>query len=350
MSITKVLYANITPMTSVQLAGIITDETGSGFLVFGTSPAISSPWINELRDTAGVKILGLIATASAVNWVGVQNSVTGTAPRVIFSGTDTNIPGVLATTGTGRLFARYVSVNYELACIDLAQVITNKTFAAASGNTIDASLLTSGTVPIARIPLGSSSSTVCVGDDARLSDARTPTAHTHAAADTTSGVFAEARLGSGTGTATKVLRGDSTWRPIGLSVCFHALSSSQATWTDMPSAATLLGGHHRHIAKADLTGYTQCRLHVNKMGTAGASGSKLILRYGTSFGTTAASFTTDAGTSEVSCAINATDTFVSSSWIDLASGAKADVFLAIVGSGGDGAIDPQYGAIRAEFR
>ena len=42
-----------------------------------------------------------------------------------------------------------------------------------------ASVITSGTLDIARIPTGTSSSTVCVGNDARLSDARTPTSHAH---------------------------------------------------------------------------------------------------------------------------------------------------------------------------
>lgn len=41
----------------------------------------------------------------------------------------------------------------------------------------NASQLTAGTLPFARIPVGSTSTTVCVGNDARLSDSRTPTAH-----------------------------------------------------------------------------------------------------------------------------------------------------------------------------
>ena len=51
-------------------------------------------------------------------------------------------------------------------------------------HTHSASAITSGTLDIARIPTGTDSSTVCIGDDARLSDARTPTSHaaSHAAA------------------------------------------------------------------------------------------------------------------------------------------------------------------------
>lgn len=44
---------------------------------------------------------------------------------------------------------------------------------------LPASVITSGTLDIARIPTGSTSSTVCIGNDARLSDARTPTSHAH---------------------------------------------------------------------------------------------------------------------------------------------------------------------------
>jgi hypothetical protein len=47
---------------------------------------------------------------------------------------------------------------------------------ATSGSASD---LTTGTVGIARIPTGTSNTTVCIGDDSRLSDARTPTSHTH---------------------------------------------------------------------------------------------------------------------------------------------------------------------------
>lgn len=47
----------------------------------------------------------------------------------------------------------------------------------------DAGDITTGTVAYARLPVGSTASTVCAGDDARLSDARTPTSHTHVMAN-----------------------------------------------------------------------------------------------------------------------------------------------------------------------
>ena len=69
---------------------------------------------------------------------------------------------------------------YETTVTDALQVLDsaidgiayNLKPLATSGSASD---LTSGTVPIARIPTGSTSSTVCLGSDARLSDARTPT-------------------------------------------------------------------------------------------------------------------------------------------------------------------------------
>lgn len=121
------------------------------------------------------------------------------------------------------------------------------------------------------------------------------------------------------------------------------------SWSNMPSAVTFLLGTHRHVVKADLANFTQARLIVNKQATAGAASSKLILRYRTTFSTTVGDYS-DIGTSEVSVAVNVTNTVLDSGWVDLASGAKADVFIAVAGSGGDGAIDPAFGVISAQFK
>lgn len=105
---------------------------------------------------------------------------------------------------------------------------------------------------------GSTSSTLCVGNDSRLSDARTPTAHktshatggsdaltaadigaaaaghTHSAADITSGTIATARLGSGTANSTTFLRGDGAWS----SVTASGSTVHEFTRTSAPSGAT----------------------------------------------------------------------------------------------------------------
>lgn len=49
--------------------------------------------------------------------------------------------------------------------------------AAATSHTHNASDVNAGTLGIAQVPTGSTSTTVCIGDDSRLSNARTPSAH-----------------------------------------------------------------------------------------------------------------------------------------------------------------------------
>jgi hypothetical protein len=63
--------------TSAELAGVISDETGSGVLVFGTSPVIATPTISASASAAGVT-LARTATASAQG----ASSIAGTAVTV----------------------------------------------------------------------------------------------------------------------------------------------------------------------------------------------------------------------------------------------------------------------------
>jgi hypothetical protein len=122
-----------------------------------------------------------------------------------------------------------------------------------------------------------------------------------------------------------------------------------STWTNMPLALTFWSGSYRHITKVDLTNYTQVRLVVNKQATAGDTASKLILRYLDSFNTAAGNYL-DIGLSEVSVAVNTTNTVLASNWINLVAGAKADIFLSLIGSGGNGVLDPAFGQISAQFK
>ena len=126
-------------------------------------------------------------------------------------------------------------------------------------------------------------------------------------------------------------------------------ASSAVTWSNMPAAATLFTGSTSYIQKADLTNYTECRLLVNKTSTSGSTNSILRLEYATAYTQTAASYI-QIGTTALSVAINVTNQYLVSGWTPLVSGAKADVFLTIIGSGGDSFADPIFGHIVAEFR
>lgn len=90
--------------TSAQLAGIISDETGSGALVFGTSPTLTTPRFADLgfiADANGNELIVMDTVASAVNEIKVANAATGSAPEIAAQGGDTNISLQLTPKGTG---------------------------------------------------------------------------------------------------------------------------------------------------------------------------------------------------------------------------------------------------------
>jgi hypothetical protein len=123
------------------------------------------------------------------------------------------------------------------------------------------------------------------------------------------------------------------------------------TWSNMPNTLQFFDSSSAYVTQIDLTAYNQVRLIVNKQGTAGATGSKLLLRYQA---TTGSPFTESSylaiGTSEVSVAVDTTNNILTSSWTNLASGAIGDVWVALMGIDGDTTADPVFGNIYAEFR
>ena len=127
-------------------------------------------------------------------------------------------------------------------------------------------------------PAGSGSETFCAGNDSRLSDARTPTAHKTShqdggsdevaldASQITTGVLNHARLGTGGGGSTKYLREDATWQTIaggGDVVGANNLS-------DVGSAATSFG-NIKQAATTTVTG-------VVELATDGESAANLAVQ------------------------------------------------------------------------
>ncbi len=94
--------------TSAQLASVISDETGTGSLVFGTSPTLvtpnlGTPKVAQLNDaTHNTGVLGLSGVAGAVDYLTLTNSATGSPGTVQIgaSGTDSGITLELLAKGT----------------------------------------------------------------------------------------------------------------------------------------------------------------------------------------------------------------------------------------------------------
>lgn len=98
-----------------------------------------------------------------------------------------------------------------LTSTDVGAVPTARTVTAGTGLTGGGDLSANRTLAVT---YGTTAGTAAQGNDARLSDARTPLAHTHPAADVTSGVFSPDRLGTGTRDGSRFLRDDGTWQGV----------------------------------------------------------------------------------------------------------------------------------------
>jgi hypothetical protein len=133
--------------------------------------------------------------------------------------------GFLASSGTASAstYLRGDQSWSAIAASDVGAVPTSRNVSTSTGLTGGGDLSADRTLSVL---YGTTSGTAAAGNDARLSDARTPTAHktSHesggsdelalAANQITSGTVATARLGSGTASANTFLRGDQTYQPV----------------------------------------------------------------------------------------------------------------------------------------
>ena len=120
--------------------------------------------------------------------------------------------------------------------------------------------------------------------------------------------------------------------------------SAGVTWTDMPAALTEFNAVTVLRTRKDLTRFTQVRVLVNNQ-TVGASGAEIRGQYSLN----ESSWDYLDGSSGPGANVGTTGVR-SSAWVSLATAAKADVFLRIIGIDGDGAADPVFGLIALEFR
>lgn len=144
-----------------------------------------------------------------------------------------------------------------------------------------------------------------------------------------------------------------TYRP--MCVTFWAAGSAAVTLTNLTPGDSLtpVTGVTINVKLVDLTGYRQVRLVVHRNSGTCGNGTTATLKYYTALSATEANYLT-IGTSAVSVLVDNTvgaRPFVAvSSWIDLAAGARADVYITPIFSGGDGASDPTFGYVEAQFR
>jgi hypothetical protein len=124
-----------------------------------------------------------------------------------------------------------------------------------------------------------------------------------------------------------------------------AFNMETVTWTAQPAALTELFGLNDRRGFYDLTQFTQARLVAN-VEAAGFTGATLRAEFSTTDGGTYAALDNTTGPNVL---IDATGTIVGS-WATLTGAALAAVFLRISGVGGDGAANPQIGALRLQFR
>ncbi len=119
--------------------------------------------------------------------------------------------------------------------------------------------------------------------------------------------------------------------------------------TNMTLALGFFAGSTAYITYADLSRFTGVALYINKTATAGAAASRLFLRYKNVYDATAANWTLDINSTPITYAVNTTNTIIQSGFKPLADGAKSEVYLALMGQGGDGVLDPAFGLITAQF-
>ncbi len=130
-----------------------------------------------------------------------------------------------AATVTTALAGKQPLASDLTAIAALSTTTFGRSLLELSDSTALAAALSLGTAATRNVPgSGNAGATEAVlGSDSRLSDARTPTAHAHSAADLTSGTIPSARYGAGTipvdainatgatGDGSKALRDDGTW-------------------------------------------------------------------------------------------------------------------------------------------
>ena len=134
--------------SSANLAAAVTDETGSGALVFATSPTLVTPALGTpssavLTNATGLPNAGLVNSALTINGntvsLGGSTTVTATATNALTIGT-----GLTGTSYNGSS-AVTVAIDSTVATLSGTQTLTNKTLVAPALGTPASGVMTNVT-------------------------------------------------------------------------------------------------------------------------------------------------------------------------------------------------------------
>ena len=121
-------------------------------------------------------------------------------------------------------------------------------------------------------------------------------------------------------------------------------AAGSVIWTNMPAAPTEFGLFRTQF---NLTYFSSCRMAIQTV-VAGTANSHLFAQVSTDGGTTWTALGA-AGTTSPAVSMFTTGTVGTSPWVAIKTGYRTDVILRTLGSGGDGAIDPQISHIGIQF-
>jgi hypothetical protein len=308
---------------------------GTSSLALGTTSSTAKagdyqPTAANISDstTVGRAVLTAADAAAARTAIGAGTSslAIGTTSSTAASG-DRGLP----TGGTsGQVLAKSSATDYAVGWVD--RVVTTRQVIAGTGLTGGGDLSADRTLTVA---YGSASGTAVQGNDARVT------------ADQAAGTASIRTIGTG---ALQAAAGNHTHTDkVGAMTIVMVGGNAGATWTSMPAALTEFNGNIRTRVKTDLTDYTQAQITA-AIGTAGSVNAELRIQYATDGDTQATWAYLDNTSGPLVNIGSGAGAGKAGSFVTLVAGAKAAVWLRVVGINGNGTASPFVGNVAVTFK